>query len=187
MQMNWGPLLTVNGQTRLKTLPSRNLRMRAFKILNQQNKNQLCEFYSNSNVPQRVLLSKCLRYVQWYHYRLFMQLLLLRRNHTTMRQQQLSQRSLRTRRIPVRSTRYNTWRPWRKYTQFWNFLQFFWGLKSFSQGLLIPLFLTSSVCPGFQSQGDSLLAFSTMCNGFLRFTSGATSANCVVVIWTDNS
>ena len=49
-------------------------------------------------------------------------------------------------------------------------------------GPLIPLFWTSGdVCPGFQSQGG----FSCLCaslpahNRFLRFTSGATPADCI--------
>ena len=48
---------------------------------------------------------------------------------------------------------------------------------------LIPLFWTpGDVCPGFQSQGgsSSLHASSSACNGFLKVTSGATSANLLV-------
>ena len=49
-------------------------------------------------------------------------------------------------------------------------------------GSLIPLFWTSGdVCPGFQSQGGfpHLHASSPVHNGFLKFTSGATPANCI--------
>ena len=51
-------------------------------------------------------------------------------------------------------------------------------------GLLIPLFWTSGdICPGFQSQGGfpHLCASSPVHNGFLRFTSGATPADCIEV------
>ena len=50
-------------------------------------------------------------------------------------------------------------------------------------GPLIPLFWTSDgVCSGFQSQGGSphLHALSPACNGILRFTAGATSADLLV-------
>ena len=48
---------------------------------------------------------------------------------------------------------------------------------------------TIDVCPVFQSQtGSSLLfASSPMCNGFLRFTSGATSADLLTTNITANS
>ena len=45
---------------------------------------------------------------------------------------------------------------------------------------LMPLFWTSGdACPGFESQGGSphLLASLPVCNGFLRFTPGATPAD----------
>ena len=51
-------------------------------------------------------------------------------------------------------------------------------------GPLIPLFWTSGgVCSGFQSQGGfpGLHAFSPVHNGFLRFTSGVTPADCIEV------
>ena len=50
-------------------------------------------------------------------------------------------------------------------------------------GSLIPLFWTSGeICPGFQSQGGPInciyiIWISPACNGFLRFTSGATPAD----------
>ena len=51
-------------------------------------------------------------------------------------------------------------------------------------GPLIPLFWTSGdVCPVFQSQGGfpHLHAFLPVYNRFLRFTSGATPADCIEV------
>ena len=48
-------------------------------------------------------------------------------------------------------------------------------------GPLIPLFWTSGdVCPGFQSQGGSFFACFLVCV-ILRFTSGATPADCTEV------
>ena len=51
-------------------------------------------------------------------------------------------------------------------------------------GPLIPLFWTpDDVSPGFQSQDGSsrLHALLPACNEFLRFTSGATPADCIEV------
>ena len=60
------------------------------------------------------------------------------------------------------------------------FLKKFWGHKSFFLGPLIPLFWTSGdICPGFQSKGGSLACFLTCV--VLRFTSGATPADCIEV------
>ena len=49
-------------------------------------------------------------------------------------------------------------------------------------GLPIPLFWTSGdVCPGFHGWIPSLDASFPVCNGFLRFTTGATPADLLVV------
>ena len=53
----------------------------------------------------------------------------------------------------------------------------FWRTSVLFVGPLIPLFWTSSdICPGFQRQSPHLHTLSPVCNGFLRFTSGATPA-----------
>ena len=52
---------------------------------------------------------------------------------------------------------------------------FFWRTSVLFVEPLVPLFGTSGdVCPGYQSQSARFLA---SCNGFLRFTSGATPAD----------
>ena len=71
---------------------------------------------------------------------------------------------------------------YRQVSIFITFLNF-WRRKSFL-GLLIPLFwISCSICPWFQSQGGfpHLCALSPVCNGFLRFTSGATPADLLAI------
>ena len=54
-----------------------------------------------------------------------------------------------------------------------------WRTSVLFVGPLIPLFWTSgNVCPGYKSQDGTLVcALTPTCNGFLRFTSGATTAD----------
>ena len=63
---------------------------------------------------------------------------------------------------------------------FFFFISIFWRTQVLFVGSLIALFWTGNMCPGFQSQGGSFFACFLACV-ILRFTSGATPADCIEI------